>query len=175
VIIIDIFANRKLYAFKYNGEVDHELDRLLALWNDPSYLINFINSNASDIPKDKTAYFVFKDILKNTDVLEDIIEEIATDENREFEEFFSPLHNQEYKVVELSMQKGRRNYLRLYAIKIDDNCFVITGGAIKFTHLMEERPHTLEELNKIKHCKDFLKSNGVFDNDSFYEFITQDL
>ena len=173
--IIDIFANRKLYAFQYDGEHDHELDRLLDLWNDPMYLHAFIKKNVKDVPVDKGAYRVFNEILNNTGELEDILDEIATDGNRQFEEFFSPLYNQEYKVVELSMQKGRKNYLRLYALKIDDNCFLITGGAIKFTHLMEERPHTLEELNKINRCRDFLKSNGVFDDGSFYEFINQDL
>lgn len=173
--IIDIFANGKLYAFHYNGEENHELDRLIDLWNDPTHLHAFIKTHFKDVPKDKTSYQVFNDILNNVGELEDILDEIATDGNRQFKEFFSPLHNQEYKVVELSMQKGKKNYLRLYALKIDDNCFVITGGAIKFTHLMEERPHTLEELNKINRCRDFLKSHGVFDNDSFYEFITQDL
>jgi hypothetical protein len=116
---------------------------------------------------------VFNEILDNANDIEDILIEIAEDDDRQFEEFFKPLHNQEYKVVQLSMQKGRKNYLRLYALKIDENCFVITGGAIKFTHLMKERPHTLIELNKINKCKDFLKSNNVFDNDSFYEFINQ--
>lgn len=173
--IIDIFANRKLYAVKYDGEDFHELDRLLDLWNDPSHLQTFVKTNSKDLPKDRTSYQVINDILNNVSELEDILDEIANDGNRQFKEFFSPLYNQEYKVVELSMQKGRKNYLRLYALKIDDNCFLITGGAIKFTHLMEERPHTLEELNKINRCRDFLKSNGVFDDGSFYEFITQDL
>jgi hypothetical protein len=173
--IVDIFANGKLYAFHYDGEKDHELDRLLDLWNDPNYLYGFITQHKSDTPKDKTPYKLYNEILDNANELEDILDEIATDNDRQFEEFFKPLHNQEYKLVELSLQKGRKDYLRLYALKIDNNCFVITGGAIKFTHLMEERPHTLTELNKIKSCKDLLLSHGVFDADSFYEFITQDL
>lgn len=173
--IVDIFANGKLYAFQYKGEKDHELERLLNLWNDPNYLYGFIATHRKDTPKDKTPYKLYNEILDNANDLEDILDDIATDNDRQFEEFFKPLHNQEFKVVELSMQKGRKNYLRLYALRIDYNCFVITGGTIKFTHLMEERPHTLEELNKIKRCKDFLKSNGVFDNDSFYEFINKDL
>lgn len=171
--IIDIFANGKLFAIKYEGEEYHELDRLLNLWNDPSFLHLFLKNNRADIPYDRTSYQVLNDILDDVNILEDILNEIATDESRQFKEFFSPLYNQEYKVVVLSMQKGRKNFLRLYALKICDNCFLITGGAIKFTHLMENRPHTLEELNKIKRCKDYLKSNGVFDDDSFYEFITQ--
>ena len=142
--IVDIFANGKLFAFHYKGENDHELERLLDLWNDPNYLYGFIATHSKDTPKDKTPYKLYNEILDNANDLEDILDDIATDNDRQFEAFFKPLHNQEFKVVELSMQKGRKNYLRLYALRIDDNCFVITGGAIKFTHLMEERPHTLE-------------------------------
>lgn len=173
--IIDIFANNKLYAFQYKDEPHHELERLLQLWGDPVYLHDFIKQNDKDKPKDRTAYQFANDILFNLDELEDNLYEIANDEKRHFEEFFRPLHNNEYKVVQLSMQKGRKNCLRLYALKIDTNCFVLTGGAIKLTQHMEDRPHTLIELQKIKLCRDFLKSNGVFDQDSLYEFITQEL
>ena len=71
-------------------------------------------------------------------------------------------------------QKGRKNYLRIYALRIDKNCFVITGGAIKFTHLMQDRKHTQLELNKIEMCRNYLKENGIIDADSFYEFLNQD-
>jgi hypothetical protein len=76
------------------------------------------------------------------------------------EEFFKPLDNQEYHIVELSKQKGRKNYLRLFAIKIDYHCFVI-------------RPHTQKEMQKMDRCRDYLKDNGVFDADSFYEFLNE--
>ena len=65
--------------------------------------------------------------------------------------------------------------MRLYAIKVDENCFLITGGTIKFHHLMRERPHTALELEKINQCKDYLKENSVFDAESFVEFINVQL
>ena len=61
----------------------------------------------------------------------------------------------------------------IVAIKIDNNCFVITGGAIKFHHLNKDRPHTQKEMQKINRCRDYLKDNGVFDADSFYEFLNE--
>lgn len=71
------------------------------------------------------------------------------------------------------MQKGRQNCLRLYAIKIDEETFVITGGAIKLPlhHLMEDRDHTIKELQKIKKAQDYLRANQIFDEDSFFEFL----
>ena len=96
--------------------------------------------------------------------------EISKNPNK-LNEFFRPLSNQEFLLIELSKQKARRNYLRLYAIRIDTNCFVITGGAIKFHHLNHERKHTQLEMEKLNKCRDYLKANNVFDSDSFYELI----
>jgi hypothetical protein len=100
---------------------------------------------------------------------------ITNEVAKRLEEFFKPLDNQEYQITILSKQKGRRNHLRIYALKIDDNCFVITGGAIKFTHFMEDRVHTDEERMKLNRCKQFLNENGVFDCDSFYGFLCEQL
>jgi len=87
--------------------------------------------------------------------------------------FIQPLHNSEYQVKILSHQKGRQHCLRLYAIRIDEDTFVITGGAIKLPlhHLMEDREHTRIELQKIKRVQDYLKANQITDEDSFFEFL----
>lgn len=65
--------------------------------------------------------------------------------------------------------------MRLYAIKIDEDTFVITGGAIKLPlqHLMQDRAHTQLELSKLNKAKRYLEENGVNDNDSFYEFLNE--
>ena len=34
---------------------------------------------------------------------------------------------------------------------------------------MQDREHTMIELNKLNKCKEFLKQNGVFDKDSFID------
>lgn len=173
--IVDIFANRKLHAFHYDGQDENELDRLLSLWNDTEYLYEFVKTHQNDVPKDVPIYKLINQITDDANIIDDTLLEIAQDDGRDLDEFFRPLYNQEYRVVELSLQKGRVRYLRLYALRIDRDIFVITGGAIKFTHLINDRPHTLHEFNKLKQCQAYLKEQGVFDNDSFFEFINQDL
>ncbi len=49
-------------------------------------------------------------------------------------------------------QSRHASWLRLYAIKLEPGCYVITGGAIKLTRTMEEREHTLKELSKTVYC-----------------------
>lgn len=77
-------------------------------------------------------------------------------------------------MVELSKQKGKRSFLRLFAIRIDKNCFAITGGAIKFHHLNKDRQHTEREMDKLDKCRSFLQANGVIDADSFNEFLIEE-
>src|SRR5690606_27668370 len=101
----------------------------------------------------------------------DTLNKILVNSSRGLDEFFKTLDNQEYHIVHLSKHKGRKSYLRIYAIRIDKNCFVITGGTIKFHHLNKHRAHTEKEMEKIDKCREYLKANNVFDADSFHEFI----
>lgn len=171
--IVRIFADQ-LFAFHYENEADNELRKLLKQWNDTSHLYQFVTQNKGDAPKNVPVQTLINQIIENAKDIDDTLNEISTGQSRSLEEFFKPLDNQEYHIVELSKQKGRKNYLRIYAIRIDRNCFVITGGAIKFHHLNNQRAHTQKEMEKINHCRDYLKANSVFDSDSFYEFLNEE-
>jgi len=170
--IVPIFDD-KLYSFHYDNEDENELDRLLNDWNNVSYLYGFVSHNLADIPGNKTKEAIVKVIIDNATDIDNTLYELAHNMGKTLDEFFRPLNNSEYRMLELSKQKGRKNFLRIYALRIEKNCFVITGGAIKFTHLMQDRPHTQHELKKIEICRIFLKENGVYDSESFYEFLTE--
>lgn len=66
------------------------------------------------------------------------------------------------------------SWLRIYAIRIDPNVYIVTGGAIKLTAKMQDREHTQIELEKLNKCRNFLIDNGVFDQDSFLETINEE-
>jgi hypothetical protein len=81
---------------------------------------------------------------------------------------FKPLNNNESSIEgDHQATKAKRKWLRLYAVRIAPNCFVITGGAIKLTQGMEEREHTAKELRKIPMIKGFLENHGLYDPDDF--------
>src|SRR5690606_15667046 len=172
--IVSIFADR-LFAFHYKGEEDNEYDRLLDLWTNTEYVREFLIANKADIPKDKTKRQFVEYIRKDAIYIDEQLIKITETNDESLSHFFQALDNAEYQFKILSLQKGRRHCLRLYAIKIDDDTFIITGGAIKLPlqHLMEDREHTLLELKKLKKAKEYLKENEVFDEDSFYEFLNE--
>ena len=76
-------------------------------------------------------------------------------------DFFKPLDNRESKSDPYDLQKlkargeERKSFLRIYAVRYKGT-IIITGGAVKLTDKMEDRPHTKNELNKLELVKAFL-------------------
>ena len=172
--IVSIFED-KLWAFHYEGEEFNEYDRLIELWTDMDYLFTFLKQNEKDIPKDVSLEEMAMHISTNVEVIDDTLVAIASTKEGSLSYFFKPLHNREYRAQVLSLQKGREDCLRIYAIKIDTNTFVITGGAIKLPlqHLMQERMHTTKELNKLNRAYAYLSGENIIDEDSFFEFLNE--
>jgi len=52
--------------------------------------------------------------------------------------------------------------LRVYAIELDEGCFVITGGAIKLTPQMTTN-ELINEKNRIEQVQEYLKLSGISD------------
>ena len=150
------------------GNID-ELKRIFKLWSNPLYLDNFFFNNQNYL---SLSYWLKKpfptgDLPKIT---RDISIEFQKDIRKNkytIESKFQPLDDSETKIIELSKAKSKKNWLRLYAIKITDNRFIITGGAIKLTEKMEDHPLTNDELIKLDKIKNLLIDSGVFDGDSF--------
>lgn len=168
--IVTIFAS-SLFTFHYDEELDNEYDRLMDLWTDVNYLQAFAKRN-----KVKDVYGFIEDISGNAEEIQDFLDNIS--QNKEpFGYYFQPLQESENDKKILPLQKGkiRRNQLRLYAVKIDANCFVITGGAIKMIQKMEDHPDTEKELSKLKQARKYLTQKGVIDEDSFFELISENI
>ena len=156
-----------LYACQYNGEAHNEYARIMDLWDDVLYLREYAQeNNISDMRG-----FVME-VRTNARYIDDLIEHINKG-HALLETFFRPLNDLESGTKVLSLQKGKRYQLRIYAIRLDVNLFIITGGAIKLVHKMKEHQDTQIELVKLNHVKTYLKNNFVFDSDSFYELMNE--
>ena len=164
--IVAIFAE-KLYACQYDNETFNEYARLMNLWTDVVYLRQYASQNYI---ADKWNFIT--EVMQDAKFIDDLIEEIIRD-RAQLESFFRPLNDVETGVKILSFQKGKRYKLRIYAVKLDKNLFLITGGAIKLVHKMKEHLDTQIEKDKLEQVKIYLKNNFVFDGDSFYELINE--
>ncbi len=160
----------ELYAIHYQGQVDNEYDRLMELWTDVSYLRSYAKkNNIQDINT-----FVTKR-LQDAEDIQDKLDELS-EEQLPLDHFFIPFHNQEYsREILLSQRKGKieRNGLRIYAVKVHDNCFVITGGIIKMSQATQGNDENNKEIDKLKFARDYLKNKDVFDDATFYELLKE--
>lgn len=96
--------------------------------------------------------------------------------NADLDSIFKPLHNSRTAEILHGKEKAKGfrtswhlSWLRLYAIKLEPQTYVITGGAIKLTYTMNERQHTLSELNRMEMVRNFLIENGVVDLDGIID------
>ncbi len=174
--IVDIFAPY-LFAFHSEDESENELKKVFNFWFSTTELNDFLKNNQADWPKGKNLNQLREDIQENAEKFEDLLRQLSKNNNPQLDQLFASLDNSEYKTIVLSKRKGKsskkENHLRLYALKIDANCYVITGGTIKFTQFMEDREHTLNELKKLETFRNYLRLHGVVDEDSFFDLILE--
>lgn len=171
-----------LWAVRFPEKETDELTLLFRRWGDINYLLDFFEDNLEDL---REYYHIQKirdaiqDTLCDADALERMILEFPATEN--LDNLFRPLSPDFDRAMELTREKARNwnrerhdSWLRVYAIRLEKNVFVITGGAIKLTQTMQDRPHTLEELKKMDRCREFLKTNGIFDQDSLIDYANEE-
>lgn len=166
--IVPIFA-LKLFAFHYENEVCNEYERCMDFWTDVNRLQSYAKrNNITD------RYKFIENVLAFAEEIQDFLDQLDQD-NIPLSSYFQVLDLSETKKI-LSLQKGKinRNILRLYALKIDNNCYIITGGAIKMSQKMEDHQDTKNELIKLEKARAYLNSKGVFNDSSFFEFINED-
>ena len=182
--IVRIFASDNLkekgglLAIRYKKGQKDEYESNFDFWFNASEILKYLTTNQSYLTDD-----YFNKYYKSIDEIQQQIEDEAynledfflglEDSNFEdseniLEHVFKPLINKENYGTELQKSKApdivvnrKKPLIRLYAIRIHKNLFVITGGVIKLVGQMGEHEDTVEELRKLDKVRDFLKANNL--------------
>lgn len=178
--IVRIFADSKpiLYAIKYEEERTNELDQLLNKLRDPEIIEGFFIDHKADLNQyGNRRYSIEEAVNKTMDSsfkLEQQLFELAEygydNPGKYLQTMFEPLHPEDKSLYALQKSKAkphRKSWIRLYAIRIAEHLYVITGGTIKLIRRMKEREHTLRELQKMNRTVEFLKDQGLLDEQDF--------
>ncbi len=158
-----------------------EFTKLYDLWMDPEFLDDFF-----DEYKDFFTDDYWDDITKAT-FISDVIASVPSIFNQirtlfdteKLDTIFKPLgktdeDKQDYTSIRVKSKFGSINHraaFRIYAIKIEDGCYIITGGTIKITKNMQDAPNTALELKKLNAA--YNKCSITDDRASFIEFILE--
>jgi hypothetical protein len=132
VELIPIFADH-LWSVKYPGEVEDEYNRLFHLWNDMIYLESYIEENL------------------------DKLKALFWQEHGCYDTAASAA----MKVYDEAYGLDIPSMIRLYALRMADNAYIITGGGIKLSKKMNEDPMLLSELDKMKDVEKWLQKENI--------------
>lgn len=103
-----------------------------------------------------------------------MLENIEEGDTPDLDSHFKPLDGEFFYITEhipmKSYSPGRPPLLRLYAIKMGSNCYLITGGGIKLADTIQNSPGLKDHvINNIKFVRTYLKENGILDEDDLTE------
>ena len=177
----DITGDGRLWAVRYDDENDNVLYKLFDMWSDVAWLRDFFKKNINDL----SSFFKITDVNQAIyDTIEDnydlqcLIMDISPD--ADLDKIFRPLDNNRTAEVLLGKEKARLkkqtkhpSWLRIYALKLSAGIYIVTGGAIKLTATMQEREHTLAELHKMEHVRQFLLNENIVDDAGFIDYLSE--
>ena len=159
-----------LWTIHLDGESLNEFDQFFDLINDIEWLYNFFENNKADLMNGFFGNMIIGEAILRTlkesekmeELLYDYTEKGFDDNGDNLQHLFKPLNNFEYTITVHQKSKARisKGWLRLYAIRLAENCYLVTGGAIKQTQDMK-RNHLKNELVKLEKTKTFLRDNGI--------------
>jgi hypothetical protein len=164
-----------LWAVQYKEDEPDIFNSLFDNWRDAEWVRGWCKKNISDLQhffgypiKPGQAAF---HIMREADELEKALlkASLTSTAGENLQYIFKPLDNRHGYITVLQKSKASlpkerskwRIVLRIYAIRISATTYVVTGGAIKLTHFMDERDCTNDELAPLTRVKDWLNERGV--------------
>lgn len=189
---VRIFGNN-LVSVKYSDtDTAHktytsEWDKIFSQWKDLTYINNFFKqkrianhlassyNRKNGITAAVARMQVYRDAIFVRKRILEICEAMVTDESENLDMFFRPLNNKQTGERPLQHTKHRKRLIAIYAIRISANHYVLTGGAIKLVHMMDEQEETNHQLSRLKQMANYLKEEGAIDEEAYYELILDEL
>ncbi|MCC8114741.1 MAG: hypothetical protein LIP03_12295 [Bacteroidales bacterium] len=177
----DITKDGRLWAVRYPEDEDNILSIVFDQWTDAVWLRDFFTENLDDLQLffkitdvDQAIY----DTVRDADILQCLI--LDLDPEADLDRIFRHLEPARTSEMLLGKEKakGERinrhpSWLRIYAIKLANGKYLVTGGAIKLTATMAEREHTLKELMKMEQVRNFLLQENIIDDDGLNEYMSE--
>ena len=178
--IIEIITNR-IYSIKYDEEDTAEYYRLFNKeWTDVESLLDFFQSHL-EFTENEFWGFLGNDpeiaaarVLKDAHMLEPHLRDLAKNSNNgehpDLDNYFKPLNGKYAYDIEHIPMKGygvlESTFLRLYAIRIEVNCYLIVYGGIKLNSSIQNSPDLQDKVfNRIDRVKQYLVDEIIIDKD----------
>ena len=177
---IETIYDKHLYSIRYEGDELSVLDRLLDEWTDVDKAVDFMKRHENylksafwspyiECPED-AARKVLREAETYSEFFDNLDENLHNGSKPDFDSFFRELggkYNLQYTYVPMkSYGMEEPSFLRIYAIKIESNCYLIVDGGIKLTKKIQDSPelkdHVFKNIDKVI---DYLQKTGIIDGE----------
>ena len=179
ILLVEIVAiyPQYIYSIQYEEQNENEFDRLFALWNDVDYVNQFLVNNQKYLslptwqqiqePED-AARQVLAEAANLEELFEDLYQNVLHGRKPDFDRHFSFWEGKYKYSLQWPPMKSYGTYrpslLRIYAVKMEKNLYLITGGGIKLADTIQNSPdlkdHVLQNIDKVR---TFLRENGILE------------
>lgn len=170
-----------IYSIKFDGENANEFERLFDSWRDLDEVISFFEKH-KDYLKSETWSAVCEpesaayQVSEEADDLEILFHKLYLNAKKgnkpDFDSHFKYLEGKykfEFEYVPMkSYGTESPSFIRLYAIKMGMNKYIIVGGGIKLCKKIQESPYLKDRIiQDIDKIRAWLKRNGIYEEDEF--------
>jgi len=154
-----------LYAVHWEGDDDHCFNEMLNKYTDAEWLKVYFKDNKGFIVPGPNSGKYLEDMVYDTiDGIGEMSESIDKGDLDDLDGLFIPLGgNKANYYYAAKKYKGGTHFqwIRIYAIKDDQDCYFITGYACKFSQSMQGHDDTANELKKLQIADSFIKTNKL--------------
>ena len=173
IIRIFVVVNRSLLSVQFYGEAEDAFTILFEQWSDVEYLEDFFENNKADLQSGFFGEISVEEAVRVTideaERVEEYVRRLARASKASRREQQIDFVVKDLKANDPSFQLvktkaygvSKPSWLRIYAIRIAENLYVVSGGAIKLTKTMNDRQHLRDELEKLECVKQYLINNGL--------------
>lgn len=179
--IKSIFAlqntNESLYTVVFDTSKESAYDDFYETYRNVDFLEDYFEKNKERLQYLHPNITVTDAVLSTIDEVEELhgylIELTNQETNDDLEYLFKPFHNKFIK-EKLTESKAygvyKKSWIRLYAIRVDYNLYVITGGGIKLVRATQDDALLNQEVERMEFVRDYLLKEGIISEDEIKEF-----
>lgn len=176
--IVEIYKDC-LYSIHFDEEDLNEYRRVFREWHDLDYLVDFFIEHAEflntefwksvgiDFKSPESSAQIVIDEADNLEIhLRKMVRNAEVGREPDLDSYFHFLGGKYKCLWSLEPVKSygvaKPSLLRLYAIKIESNCYLIVYGGIKLSDTIQNSPVLRDNVfRKIDAVLDYLKNNGI--------------
>lgn len=179
--VVEIYKDY-IYSINFDENDLNEYHRVFREWHDLDYLISFftvhkqfvstefwLNAGIDPENPEKSAARVIDEADELEDYIKKLVANCSNGVKPDFDEYFHFLGGKYKCLWSLEPVKSygvnKPSLLRLYAIKIESNCYLIVYGGIKLGDTIQSSPVLKEQVfQKIDVVLSYLRNNGIVDS-----------